>query len=84
MFTHLFYRHIADEQERRQAMLRDEALDEGLAVAVYGGGAGDYFVRLQPLGVSERVHSGYQGVAATMADAIAQALGRARAARGRR
>ena len=78
MFTHLFYRHIAGEQERRRAMLRDEALDEGLAVHVYGGGAGDYFVRLQPLGVSERAHPGYRGVAATLADALAAALARAR------
>ena len=83
MFTHLFYRHIADEQERRRTMLRDEALDEGLTINVYGGGAGDYFVRLQPLGTNARSHSGYQGVAATMADALAAALARVRAARGR-
>lgn len=62
-------------------MLRDEALDDGLAFAVYGGGAGGYFVRLQPLGVSERAHPGYQGVAATVADALAAALARARADR---
>ena len=78
MFAHYFYRHIADEQERRQARLRDEALDEGLVVHVYGGGAGDYFVRLQPLGTSAPAHPGYQGVAATMADALALALARAR------
>jgi hypothetical protein len=83
MFNHLFYRHIADEQERRRAILRDQALDEGLTVNVYGGGAGDYFVRLQPFGTNARSHSGYQGVAATMADALDAALARARVSRGR-
>ena len=78
MFTHLFYRHLADDEARRRAMLRDEALDEGLTVHVYGGGAGGYFVRLQPLGTSARADSGYHGVAATQADALAAALARAR------
>ena len=83
MFTHLFDRHIADDQERRRAMLRDEALDEGLAVHAYGGGATGYFVRLQPLGTSAPAHPGYGGRAATMADALAAALARARDDRGR-
>jgi hypothetical protein len=82
VFTHLFYRHIADDQARRQAMLREEALDAGLSVHVYGGGAGDFFVRLQPLGSRERADSGYQGVAATLADALTAALTLAKADRG--
>jgi hypothetical protein len=83
MYNQVFYRHIHDEQERRRAMLRDEALDEGLTIHVFGGGAGGYFVRLQPLGTDARSHSGYLGTAATMADALAAALARARDARGR-
>lgn len=83
MFNHLFYRHIADDQERRVAMLRDEALDEGLAVEVYEGGVGVHLVRLQPLGTSARSHPGYQGTATTGAEAIAKALTRARDDRGR-
>jgi hypothetical protein len=82
MFNRLFYRHIADEQERRRAMLRDEARDDGLAVHVYDGGAGGSFVRLQPLGTTPLSHAGYPGAAATVADALAAALVRARADRG--
>jgi hypothetical protein len=29
VFNHLFSRHVADEQERRRAMLRDEARGDG-------------------------------------------------------
>jgi hypothetical protein len=81
VLNQFFYRHLANDQERRQAMLRDQALDAGLAIHVYGGGAGGYFVRLQPLGTSPPAHPGYCGIAPTMDDALSTALAGARADR---
>jgi hypothetical protein len=76
MLGRFHYDCIADEQERRRCEAHDDALFEGLELVERRHGPA-YFARLRP----ERhpSHPGYDGVGATMADAIRAAHELARA-----